>query len=75
MALFGAPLAHEDHALRACLAAGRARRRDGRAGARAKIGARLRGLDAGLAEHLPLLCDFLGVADPERPLPSSTPRR
>ncbi len=41
--------------------------------AREKIAGRLVVLDQGLAEALPLLYDFLGVADPQRPAPRLDP--
>lgn len=42
--------------------------------ARARIAAGFRGLDASLQEDLPLLFDFLGVGDPERPAPTIDPQ-
>ncbi|MET0559017.1 MAG: adenylate/guanylate cyclase domain-containing protein [Solirubrobacterales bacterium] len=42
-------------------------------GAREKIAGRALLLDAGFAEDLPLLFDFLGVPDPDRPLPQMSP--
>jgi DNA-binding SARP family transcriptional activator/tetratricopeptide (TPR) repeat protein len=41
--------------------------RDGAVQARARIAARLRYLDAGLEDELPLIFDFLAVPDPRRP--------
>ncbi len=41
--------------------------------AREKIAGRLLLLDEAFAEHLPLLFDFLAVADPERPAPRMDP--
>jgi hypothetical protein len=41
--------------------------------AREKIARRLLGLDPGLAEHLPLLLDFLEVPDPAAPVPGLAP--
>jgi adenylate cyclase len=41
--------------------------------ARAKIAATVRDFDASLEGALPLLWDFLGVADPERPAPAIDP--
>lgn len=41
--------------------------------AREKIAGRMVVLDQGLAESLPLLFDFLGVADPQRPAPAMSP--
>jgi adenylate cyclase len=42
-------------------------------GAREKIAGRLLLLDEGFREELPLIFDFLGVADPERPPPQIDP--
>ncbi len=47
--------------------------RDGAQAAREKIAGRLLLLDSELAETLPLLFDFLGVPDPERPAPRLEP--
>jgi adenylate cyclase len=41
--------------------------------ARAKIAVTIRELDASLEDVLPLLWDFLGVADPDRPAPAIDP--
>lgn len=41
--------------------------------AREKIAGRALLLDAGFAEDLPLLFDFLGVPDPDRPVPQMSP--
>ena len=41
--------------------------------AREKIAGRALLLDAGFADDLPLLFDFLGVPDPDRPLPQMSP--
>ncbi|HEX6455384.1 MAG TPA: adenylate/guanylate cyclase domain-containing protein [Solirubrobacterales bacterium] len=41
--------------------------------AREKIAGRALLLDAGFADDLPLLFDFLGVPDPERPVPQMSP--
>jgi hypothetical protein len=41
--------------------------------AREKIAGRMLLLDEGLAEGLPLMFDFLGVPDPERPAPALGP--
>jgi hypothetical protein len=43
--------------------------------AREKIAGRMLLLDETLADGLPLMFDFLGVPDPERPLRRSVPRR
>jgi hypothetical protein len=42
---------------------------DGEQAAREKIAGRMLLLDEALRDGLPLVFDFLGVADPERPLP------
>jgi DNA-binding SARP family transcriptional activator len=44
--------------------------RDDPAPARAKIASRLLAVDEALGETLPVLFDFLGVGDPERPVPA-----
>ncbi len=46
---------------------------DGNDAAREKIAGRMLLLDETLAEGLPLMFDFLGVADPDRPSPSLVP--
>ena len=46
---------------------------DDNRGAREKIAGRVVLLDQKFADSLPLLCDFLGVADPQRPAPKIEP--
>lgn len=47
--------------------------RDSEESARLKVEQELLWLDESFAEHLPLVWDFLGVADPERPAPRMDP--